>query len=414
MHPLDLPAAERFHADRQARLADIRDLKMARSSHAYVRGSTVQFYAWLEKGNATLPQGPDVWICGDCHIGNLGPIADVKGRVSIQIRDLDQTVWGNPAHDIVRLGLSLASAARGSDLPGLTTVRILEQLVAGYTAALEGNFDAEKDRSARSAPIQAVLAQSVRRTWKDLAVERLGDRDRFLSGKRFWALADAERAELETLVASEDVRRLLTRLHSRTDDAEVSLVDAAYWLKGCSSLGRLRYAVLVRIGKGRNAQLAMVDVKEAIHAAAPHSDDHPMPDDPAERVLTGARALSPSLGNRMLAGTVLGKSVFLRELMPQDLKIEVRSLSPEAAATLAKYLGSVVGRAHGRQMTAAQRGEWAEELEQRRLRDVDAPSWLWRSVVDLVGRHEAAYLEHCRRQNAIPHPGADRTLAAIV
>ena len=414
MQHLETPDALHFHADRQARLAGIRDLKMARSSHAYVRGSTVQFYDWLEKGNATLPQGPDVWICGDCHIGNMGPIADVKGRVSIQIRDLDQTVWGNPAHDIVRLGLSLASAARGSDLPGLTTVRILEQLIAGYTAALEGNFDADKDRSARSAPIQAVLAQSIRRTWKDLAVERLGDSNRFLSGKRFWALAETERAELEALIASEDIRRLLTRLHSRGDDAEVSLVDAAYWLKGCSSLGRLRYAVLVRIGRGRNAQLAMVDVKEAIQAAAPYSPHHPMPDDPAQRVLTGARALSPNLGNRMLAGTMLGKSVFLRELMPQDLKIEVRSLSPEAAATLAKYLGSVVGRAHGRQMTAPQRQHWAGELEQRRLHDVDAPSWLWRSVVDLVGRHEAAYLEHCRRQNTTPRPTADRTLAAIV
>jgi uncharacterized protein (DUF2252 family) len=48
----------------------------------------------------------------------MGPLADAKGRVDIQIRDLDQTVIGNPAHDLIRLGLSLASAARGSDLPG--------------------------------------------------------------------------------------------------------------------------------------------------------------------------------------------------------------------------------------------------------------------------------------------------------
>jgi uncharacterized protein (DUF2252 family) len=80
-----------------------------------------------------LPEGPPVWICGDCHVGNLGPLADAKGRVLIQIRDLDQTVIGNPAHELVRLGLSLASAARGSDLPGVTTARILEELVAGST-----------------------------------------------------------------------------------------------------------------------------------------------------------------------------------------------------------------------------------------------------------------------------------------
>ena len=88
---------------------------MADSAHAYVRGSTIKFYEWLEfSRRGSLPEGPAVWICGDCHAGNLGPVADAKGRVEIQIRDFDQTVIGNPAHDLIRLGLSLATAARGS------------------------------------------------------------------------------------------------------------------------------------------------------------------------------------------------------------------------------------------------------------------------------------------------------------
>ena len=116
---------------------------MARSAHAYVRGSTIKFYEWLEASAGKIPEGPPIWICGDCHVGNLGPLADAKGRVAVQIRDLDQTVIGNPANDIIRLGLSLASAARGSDLPGVATAHILEQLVAGYEAGLAGNFQAQ-------------------------------------------------------------------------------------------------------------------------------------------------------------------------------------------------------------------------------------------------------------------------------
>ena len=94
--------------DRQSHLISARNLKMARSVHAYVRGNTIKFYEWLENfsGNR-LPTGPAIWICGDCHLGNLGPLADADGRVAVQIRDLDQTVIGNPAHDLVRLGLSL-------------------------------------------------------------------------------------------------------------------------------------------------------------------------------------------------------------------------------------------------------------------------------------------------------------------
>jgi uncharacterized protein (DUF2252 family) len=108
--------------ERAASLDQTRNKKMARSPHAYVRGSTVQFYEWIaSQSQITIPEGPPVWICGDCHVGNLGPLADAKGRVAVQIRDLDQTVIGNPSHDLIRLGLSLASGSRSANLPGVTT-----------------------------------------------------------------------------------------------------------------------------------------------------------------------------------------------------------------------------------------------------------------------------------------------------
>src|SRR5262249_3618498 len=34
-----------------------RNLKMARNAHAYVRGSTLKFYEWLEDGGRKLPAG---------------------------------------------------------------------------------------------------------------------------------------------------------------------------------------------------------------------------------------------------------------------------------------------------------------------------------------------------------------------
>jgi hypothetical protein len=62
--------------DRSMFLAAEQNRKMAASAHAYVRGSTKRFYEWLESSNRPeLPEGPPVWICGDCHVGNLGPVA---------------------------------------------------------------------------------------------------------------------------------------------------------------------------------------------------------------------------------------------------------------------------------------------------------------------------------------------------
>ena len=125
-------------SDRHIILGHNRTRKMARSAHAYVRGNTAKFYEWLDASPVAsrVPQGPAIWICGDAHLGNLGPLAAGDGRVEIQIRDLDQAVIGNPAHDLIRLGLSLATAARGSDLPGVTTARMIEEMVEGYAAAI--------------------------------------------------------------------------------------------------------------------------------------------------------------------------------------------------------------------------------------------------------------------------------------
>jgi uncharacterized protein (DUF2252 family) len=112
--------------ERKSVLSTTRSLKMARSAHAYVRGSTTKFYEWLDaRQNSDIPQGPAVWICGDCHVGNLGPVANNAGDVEIQIRDFDQTVIGNPAHDLIRLGLSLSMAVRSSDLPGVNTALMI-------------------------------------------------------------------------------------------------------------------------------------------------------------------------------------------------------------------------------------------------------------------------------------------------
>ena len=385
-------------SERERVLIRTRNLKMARSAHAYVRGSTVKFYEWLESSDrAKVPDGPPIWICGDCHVGNLGPLADAKGRVMIQIRDLDQPVIGNPAHDLIRLGLSLASAARGSDLPGVTTARILEELIAGYQAALAGDFETGRDKSHRPKSIQTLLARSTRRRWRHLAEERLDTvKPTIPLGKRFWAVTAQERSALTEMLTGAAVVPTLTALRGRAEDDPIELLDAAYWLKGCSSLGRLRYAALLRIGKGKSS-LCLLDVKEGATAAAPRAPRVAMPRDNAVRVVTGAKALSPHLGERMMAARLLDKAVVVRELMPQDLKIEVDRLSRQEAIGLARYLAGVVGRAHGRQMASRARRAWHSDLAKKHKTSLEAPSWLWTSVVELMALHEAAYLDHCRR-----------------
>ncbi len=336
---------------------------MARSVHAYVRGNTIHFYEWLARAKKDfIPQGPPIWICGDCHVGNLGPVAGADGRVEIEIRDLDQTVIGNPAHDLIRLALSLAMAARGSDLPGVTTAQMVEHIMQGYQSGLLHPIATNADhvRGDKLQPIRDVLQSAIRRSWKHLAEERIDDVEPTIPlGERFWKLSDQERQAIDKLFTEEATRKLMTQLKGRDDDAKVKVVDAAYWMKGCSSLGKLRIAVLVSIGKRSQETYCLVDIKEAVKPAAPAAKPiagapH-MPADFAERVVAGACALSPYLGNRMLPARLLRRPVVVRELLPQDLKLEIDSLTCDQAIGAARFLAAVVGKAHGRQITAANR-----------------------------------------------------------
>jgi uncharacterized protein (DUF2252 family) len=69
---------------RLALLTAERNQRMTVSAHAYVRGNTGKFYEWLEASQrANVPEGPAVWICGDCHVGNLGPVASTQGKLAI-------------------------------------------------------------------------------------------------------------------------------------------------------------------------------------------------------------------------------------------------------------------------------------------------------------------------------------------
>jgi uncharacterized protein (DUF2252 family) len=382
---------------RKAVLERSQQLKMACSAHAYVRGNTSRFYEWLEsnKVKATLPVGPDVWICGDCHTGNLGPVADVEGNVDIQIRDLDQTVIGNPAHDLLRLGLSLAMAVRSSDLPGVTTALMIEEMIAGYLVGLGGR--STKANIKEIDPIRRVMRSAKNRQWRHLARERIEDvKPTIPLGPKFWALTKQERDEVQNLMDGDDVHNLFRRLDGG-EVRRIELLDAAYWMKGCSSLGLLRYALLVAVGGKNKQEYRLLDIKEAAKAAAPRSKAAKIPANNADRVIAGACALSPFLGERMISTRIAGRNVFVRELRPQDMKFELEGLRQGEAVAIGRLMAAVVGRAHGRQLPAVDRTAWAKELRNRHATGLEAPRWLWSGVMDLAALHEKAYLEHCRR-----------------
>src|SRR4029077_18150982 len=133
------------------------------------------------------------------------------------------------------------------------TARMIERMVVGYEAAFapeaQGEIDVDKDMPKL---IRSAMKLAAGRSWKHLADERIeGIEPTIPLGSRFWPLTQNERTAVERLFEEGDLRRLTLSFRSRKDEAPLRVMDAAYWQKGCSSLGRLRIAVLVAVDKGK-------------------------------------------------------------------------------------------------------------------------------------------------------------------
>jgi uncharacterized protein (DUF2252 family) len=141
---------------------------------------------------------------------------------------------------------------------------MLEDMIAGYEQALVHDVDPLAGKRARPKLVRAILARATSRKWRHLAEERLEDVTPSIPlGKRYWSLTKSERKALIRLFEADDVRELITSLRGRRGRDGIEVLDAAYWMKGCSSLGRLRYAVLVGVGRTGKTQgsLCLVDIK---------------------------------------------------------------------------------------------------------------------------------------------------------
>lgn len=140
-----------------------------------------------------------MWICGDSHLGNLEPVAHADHHVDVQIRGLDQAVIANPVYDLIRLGLSLETAARTSDPPGISTARMVD----GYCRALTPTVD---DDPGEPDLVRSVWREATGRRWLHQAKNRLKYVEPSIPHKRFWQLSRADKSPIVALFGDNSVR----------------------------------------------------------------------------------------------------------------------------------------------------------------------------------------------------------------
>ncbi|HEY8073421.1 MAG TPA: DUF2252 family protein, partial [Labilithrix sp.] len=91
---------------------------------------------------------------------------------------------------------------------------------------------------------------------------------------------------------------------------------------------------------------------------------------------------------RMMGTTKLaGLSMFVRRLLPQEDKLNLRRIRGADLPALATHLGALLGAAHRRAATKAPKSRWSAS-DLATVRD---------HAIALAGVHEAVYLALCER-----------------
>ena len=252
-------------------------------------------------------------------------------------------------------------------------------------------------------PIRLVMKRAVKRTWKRLLDERIGgDRRTITLGSGSGRSSDDERRRCASLVEHEPIRKL-------DHAARGSRCRVAGDARRCRVLGQgLQLArpvarpALVEFPTRRKKGIAPV-ARAARHQAGVEAERavgarrRPRLS-PGVRVVRARATSHRRSAARMLAASLLEPLGVHSRAVSAGSQGRARSHRRRRRPRGRYYLGKVVGRAHRRQLRRRRDPRlWLAELTKHRTKNLDAPSWLWRALVQLVGLHEHAYLEHCRR-----------------
>jgi uncharacterized protein (DUF2252 family) len=365
--------------------------RMSASPLALLRGSAPLFYELLAE-NPELADGPEGtgWLGGDMHLENFGayrpdPRNDEGGKKKkndavFDLNDFDDAVIGPWRLDVLRLSTSLLLAGRELGADGRLALDLTDRLLTAWARAA---FD-EARLPPRPRPVRALVAQvgsRSRMALVDARTEVSHGRRRFVRGARY--------AELPKPVASSVASALAAYASCLPIEdqphGELRIVDAALRIAGTGSLGSLRIGVLVEDVKP--GSYSIFDMKEQGAPSATPLVRAPRKLSPAERVVTGFRSCV-ARPPRMLGTTkILGTSMIVRKLTPQEDKLTYKELAREDLPGLATYLGALLGAAHARGATKPPRSAWSRA-------DL---GYLRANAIRLAGVHEAIYLALCDR-----------------
>lgn len=315
-----------FNQGRDPERVRLKFAKMQSDALAFYRGTAHLFYEDLQG----LPEAPHAWLCGDLHLENFGSYLADNRLEYFGENDFDEACRGPLTVDLGRLLVSILLEAREREFKTADSTDLAEGIVKTFARELEsGKARWLEQRTATGIIGELLSGIGYRGRTRFLAGRTVleGRKKRLLvNGRKALPLLDGEEKKLEKFAERE------------LEDFQ--LLHAARRIAGNGSLGVPRYVLLVRQKKGPEL---LLDLKMALPAAPLRYHRWPQPpwDHEAERVTTVQRMMQAVPTAFLRPVRWQGESWVLRELLPQENRVDVAMATDEDFVEFAQTLGQL-------------------------------------------------------------------------
>lgn len=317
----------RHNADRDPLRLALKLKVMAALPFGFFRGSCQLFYAGLPRAGV-LKSAPLAWCCGDLHIANFGSYKADNRLVYFDINDFDEGTLAPCTFDLLRLTSSLFVAAKELKLSETKARELSLAMLEKYSHALAAGRVKWLERDNAEGAIKTLLSELRERNRRKFLASRVtgqGDAQRLIvDGIKSIAATPEEFALVRTTLETYATQ------WGASDFFRVR--DVTRRIAGTASLGRERFAVLVR-GRGGRKGGHLLDLKLAGPSALQSvlRATHPAWPSEADRVVAIERTMQAAAPAFLEAIQMAGRSYVLRELQPSNDRLDLGALSANAA-----------------------------------------------------------------------------------
>jgi uncharacterized protein (DUF2252 family) len=338
-----------FHANRSEPTREMKYELMADNEFTFFRATCHLFYEDLAK-EATLKEGPPVWVCGDLHLENFGSYRASNGLVYFDINDFDEALLAPASCEVVRFLCSIGMAADLWKYSSTEAEELMLVVMKAYTRQLTEGKAYAIERETSPPLIQEFFAMAERQKEKELIKARIDpkkERLKIIKGK---TLSPDNETHQQV---KESVNDFLKEKYGF-----LKVKDVAFRIAGTGSLGVKRYVLLA--WDLRQDKWRLLDVKQALPSSlAPYvHGSQPQWSSEAERIVTVQGLMQYALP-RFTGIVPIGAELFtLKQLQPSSQKIDHTLCHKKmknvetVMTTMAQALGSAQIRSASRKGSA--------------------------------------------------------------